>query len=97
MTYANNIVLFDLLWMDKDQRQAFARVHRYGQERETHLILMYSPGNPVERDIRARQRKRKNLGDMTWTVTSGDLEIQQLKENKQARRKTEKEHMMDTV
>ncbi len=49
LTDSNVFVQMDPLWMQKDQRQAFARVHRTGQKRPTHLYLLYSLGNPIER------------------------------------------------
>lgn len=67
MTAANNFVLFDLLWMVKEQRQAFARVHRTSQKRETHLTR---GRNPVERDILKRQQARTEVGEMTWKFPS---------------------------
>jgi len=90
MTDPNVFVMLDPLWMQRDQRQAFARMHRAGQLRETYLILMYSIGNPVERRILERQRKRQNIGDMAWTVTTGDLEMEQQREAKRAQRRAEK-------
>ena len=75
--------------MQREQNQAFARVHRQGQTRETHLILMYSNGNPVERRILERQRNRTDIGDMTWTVTTGDIEKEQRREAQRIQREAE--------
>lgn len=97
LTEPNVFVMFDPLWMRKDQRQAFARVHRTGQKRDTYLYLLHCPGNPVERDIILRQRKRKDLGDMTWGVTTGQLEAEQMDEERRRQRRAQKERMMDTV
>ena len=75
---ANNFVLFDPLWVQRDQTQAFARVHRTGQKRQTNLYLLYSPGNPVEWAILKRQQARGLVGEMTWQVTTGEVEQEQL-------------------
>ena len=90
MTDPNVFVMLDPLWMQRDQRQAFARIHRAGQLRETYLILMYSIRNPVECRILECQWKRQNIGDMAWTVTTGDLEMEQQREAKRAQRRAEK-------
>jgi hypothetical protein len=90
-------ILFDPLWMQKDQRQAFARVHRTGQKRPTHLYLLYSPGNPVERGCLERQRRRGQLGEMTWQVTTGEAEMEQLKEHRRAQKEAMLRELEDTV
>jgi hypothetical protein len=64
LTEPNVFVMFDPLWIQKDQRQAFAQVHRTGQEQNTHLYLLHCPGNPVEQNIVLWQRKQKDLEDM---------------------------------
>ncbi len=87
LTDSNVFVQMDPLWMQKDQRQAFARVHRTGQKRPTHLYLLYSPGNPIERGCLDRQRRRGQLGEMTWQVSTGEAEMERLK----AERKAQKE------
>jgi SNF2 family DNA or RNA helicase len=85
LVIASHVVLFDLLWMRKDQEQAFCRVHRYPQTRETKLYLLHSPGNPIERDCLERQSTRGQLGEMTWQVTTGEAEAEQLKLKAQRR------------
>ena len=69
MTAANNFVLFDPLWMVKDQMQAFARVHRTSQKRLTHLTLLHTKGDLVDRDTinglaSTRQSRRNGLKDV---------------------------------
>ena len=97
MTDPNVFVMLDPLWMQRDQRQAFARIHRAGQLRETYLILMYSIRNPVEHWILERQRKCQNIGDMAWMVTTGDLEVEQQREAKRVQRRAEKGSWMAVV
>ena len=55
ITAANNFVLFNPLWMVKDQMQAFARVHCTSQKRQTHLTLLYSNGNLAKQSIIIKQ------------------------------------------
>jgi SNF2 family DNA or RNA helicase len=97
ITAANNFVLLDPLWMQRDQRQAFARVHRIGQRRQTHLYLLYSPGNPVEQGCLNRQRTRGQLGEMTWQVTTGEAEIERVKAEAKARREAQRRLLEDMV
>jgi SNF2-related domain len=97
MTAANNFVLFDPLWMVKEQRQAFARVHRTGQKRQTHLTLLYAEGNPIERDILKRQQARTEVGEMTWKVSTGEMEKAQRRAERKARREQEQEATAGTV
>jgi hypothetical protein len=94
---ASNVVLFDLLWMRKDQEQAFCRVHRFPQERETKLYLLYSPGNPIERGCLERQRRRGQLGELTWQVTTGEAEAEQLKVQRKAERDARLLELEETV
>ena len=72
--------------MLKDQRQAFARVHRTGQKRPTKLYLLHSPGNPVERGCIKRQKRQGQLGEITWQVSTRDTKIEHLKAQKRAER-----------
>jgi predicted helicase len=65
ITAANNFVLFDPLWMVKDQMQAFARVHRTSQKQQTHLTLLYSNGNLAEQSIITRQQTHSKALEMT--------------------------------
>ncbi len=97
ITSANVFVLFDPLWMKKEQMQAFARVHRTGQGRRTHLYLLYSLGNPIERDILKRQEARGLVGEMTWQVTTGAAEEEQLKEERRVQKEARKKAFEEAV
>jgi len=68
--------------MAKDQKQALIRVYRTSQTRPTHLFLLYTKGNPIERDILKRQQARTKVGEITWKVSTGDIERVQLAEER---------------
>ena len=67
---ANVVYAFDPEWMKKDQMQAFGRVHRSGQKKDTLLYLLYDPDNPIEQKIIARQRARGLVADTSWAVSA---------------------------
>lgn len=39
---ANRVILIDPWWNDTAEEQAFARVHRIGQEKSTHMVKIFT-------------------------------------------------------
>jgi hypothetical protein len=72
--------------------QAFARVHRTGQKQQTHLTLLYSNGNPAEQSIITRQQIYSKALEMTWNVTTGEIEAVQRRAEISAMQKQEKHY-----
>merc|ERR1719352_949515 len=57
---ADTVVLFDLDWNPQNDRQAVARVHRVGQEKEVRVVRILSDA-PVERHIERRCQEKLEM------------------------------------
>jgi hypothetical protein len=90
ITRARRCILVDLDYTLKAHKQAFGRVHRTGQKHNTKLLLFHTPGNPVENNIMERQDSRREIGDLTWKVTTGE---NQLAAEKAARRAAKEQEL----
>ncbi|KAH8172204.1 type III restriction enzyme, res subunit domain-containing protein [Sarocladium implicatum] len=60
LTEANRVLLVDLGWNRMKEDQAFARVHRLGQQKQTHFVRLVSEGDQRTVDI---QREKLDLTD----------------------------------
>ena len=57
---ADTVVLFDMDWNPQNDRQAIARVHRVGQEKEVRVVRLLSDCK-VERHIEARCQEKLEM------------------------------------
>jgi SNF2 family DNA or RNA helicase len=61
LTVANRVILLELWWNHAAEEQAFGRVFRFGQEKESHFARFFVKA-PVERRMfRMQQRKTKHI------------------------------------
>lgn len=57
---ADTVVLFDLDWNPQNDKQAIARAHRVGQQREVKVVRLVSD-SPVERHMEARCQEKLEM------------------------------------
>jgi len=76
--------LFDLAYVTRDQLQALSRIHRLGQDQKEYFFCIHTPGNPVERGILDRQRKRIMTTAMAFEVSTGQVEEDEYKRRRKA-------------
>lgn len=61
LAWANRVISVDLYWNHSVEQQAFGRVLRLGQEKETHFVRLAIDNSIDERIIKMQLRKMKNV------------------------------------
>ncbi|CZR51826.1 uncharacterized protein PAC_01703 [Phialocephala subalpina] len=64
LTHANRVISLDPWWNASVERQAFARVLRIGQLKETHFVRIIVNDSVDARMIKMQEKKLKALGDV---------------------------------
>ncbi|KAI1330799.1 SNF2 family N-terminal domain-containing protein [Xylariaceae sp. FL0255] len=71
LTCANRVILVDLWWNIAIEMQAFCRVFRIGQQKETHFLRIVAEGT-IDNKIEALQAKKiENIGRIMENGSSG--------------------------
>ncbi|KAK0386060.1 hypothetical protein NLU13_5897 [Sarocladium strictum] len=73
LTEANRVITVDLWWNNSKEQQAFGRVHRIGQEKETHFVRLVSEG-----DRRIMEMQRKKLQEINYAMNEDGHKIKRL-------------------
>lgn len=54
----------DLWWNVELEKQAFARIHRIGQIKETHCVRIVAKGTVDEQIVKLQEAKQKNINEI---------------------------------
>lgn len=73
-TWANHVLITDPWWNKCVETQAFCRVQRMGQKKETHLVKLYIEGSIDERLLAMQTRKNKLIARTSKELTSEEME-----------------------
>ncbi|KAK4146878.1 P-loop containing nucleoside triphosphate hydrolase protein [Dichotomopilus funicola] len=61
LTVANRVIMYDHWWHEGWERQAFARVHRIGQQKQVHTARLLVAGSMDETVLNIQARKREAI------------------------------------
>lgn len=64
LTMASKVILVDLWWNSSIEQQAFCRVFRRGQERETQMVRMVVTNSIDDKLLALQERKDKEIGSI---------------------------------
>ncbi|KAI1171190.1 P-loop containing nucleoside triphosphate hydrolase protein [Nemania sp. FL0916] len=78
LTCANRVILVDLWWNAAIEMQAFARVFRIGQTKETHFLRIIAQGTIDERMEALQQVKMKNIDNVLQPGKRQELSVEEL-------------------
>ncbi|CAI4211309.1 unnamed protein product [Parascedosporium putredinis] len=70
ITAANRVILTELWWNTPAEEQAFARVHRFGQTKEIHLVRLRCPGTRDDDILQMQASKDAELSSCLMSKKS---------------------------
>ena len=73
LTAASKLFLMEPFQRAEEEQQAYARCHRYGQKKDVHVKVYYSPVTVESRLLRWRRRSTENMAEANKTYVFSQL------------------------